>query len=614
MGKRDLALISLVLIITALVFSGTLELDWTNWDDDLFVYENRLVREGTPKEIFTESAKYNTYNPLVISFFSLEWKLVKDKPFLYHLNNYILHLLCTLLVWFLSRRLGLSVWWSCFVSMLFGIHPMRVESVAWITERKDLLYAVFYLAALLTYIRYIASEKKGLFLLTLLFFVLSLFAKIQAELFPFALMLLDWYYQRRIGKKVIIEKTVFFVISIIHFLICYFVFIKDSYVSAKIESMDLLHQLILGGYAYGVYVLKSLIPYVTSVLYPVPAFLEAAHWIGALLAIVIFLGALSLWRQKRFVTFGFLFFTLNIFPLLLAFKAGESAFLNDRYTYIAYIGLFFVIAMSLQQLSEKYPSFKLAIMSMIIILISIFSMLTVKYIPVWKNSETLWTHVIEKYPHQIPISYLKRGVHFSDHQQTERALDDFNTVIEMDPSNIHAYMSKGYLYLTNNDLENALQNYSLVLDLLSTYAEEKRILNAAASEILGNRGIVYFKMAQYEKALSDLNSAIAIDPQNIVHYLNRAFVYIDMGEYEKSIGDLTFYLQSDPANSDVVNNRGVCYMRLGHYESALADFSRAILIKGSNASYYTNRAWVYRKVGLDEKAQKDLQIAEKLAQ
>ena len=206
MEKHSRIVFFLVLAVTALVFSGSLSLKWTNWDDDLYVYENKLVREGALKKIITppaDPANYNTYSPLVISSFALEWKLVKDRPFLYHFNNLLLHILCTALAWFFFRRMGLSVWWSGFAALFFGIHPMRVESVAWITERKDLLYALFYLAALLAYIRYIASNKALTLLLVFVFFMLSLYSKVQAITMPFVLILLDWYFNRKIGLKVI---------------------------------------------------------------------------------------------------------------------------------------------------------------------------------------------------------------------------------------------------------------------------------------------------------------------------------------------------------------------------------------------------------------------------
>jgi len=198
-----------ILLIVAVVFSGSLKLQWTNWDDHLLVYENPLVQHPHLKDIFIKPADYNTYNPLVLITFALEWMLVGDRPFLYHFHNVLLHLLCTTLVWLVFRRLGLSAWWSGLAALFFGIHPLRVESVAWISERKDVLFGFFYLAAILAYIRYIHSRKNIYLWGTGMLFLLALLSKGQAVALPFTLIVLDWYFKRKLDWKVIAEKIVF---------------------------------------------------------------------------------------------------------------------------------------------------------------------------------------------------------------------------------------------------------------------------------------------------------------------------------------------------------------------------------------------------------------------
>ncbi|MCX5849043.1 MAG: tetratricopeptide repeat protein [Deltaproteobacteria bacterium] len=542
-GKYNSLVIFLVLIITALVFSGSLKLDWTNWDDDLYVYENPLVSEGNLKDIFTKPADYNTYSPMVITSFALEWKLVNARPFLYHLDNLLLHLFCTALVWLLFRSLGLNVWWSGFAALLFGIHPLRVESVAWITERKDLLYALFYMAALLAYIRYIASGKSGQLLLTFLFFTLSLLSKIQAVTLPFALVMLDWYFRRKICFKAIMEKVVFFAVSLIIGLLGSTFFIKNVYVTtdskAIANSFNFLEQIVLGVYAYAVFILKSVFPFAISTLYPIPALLQAEHWIGAATAVFIFAGALAVWRKYRFITFGLLFFTFNIFILLfLPFWTSDFSFLHDRYTYVAYIGLFFIIAMSMQKLSKSFPSFRLPAACLAVILLFVFSALTIKYIPVWKNSETLWNYVIEKYPRKIAIAYLNRSHYWYKNNQPGKAIEDLSMAIETNPEYLKAYMNRGFIYLKSNDIGNALKDYNRCLELMLPYNTSFDFLNPPLSDVLGNRGLIYSKMGQYEKAMFDFNLAIRLNPANYINYINRASVYHKLGRAAEAKQDL----------------------------------------------------------------------------
>jgi tetratricopeptide (TPR) repeat protein len=293
----------------------------------------------------------------------------------------------------------------------------------------------------------------------------------------------------------------------------------------------------LGGYAYTVYILKSVSPYATSALYPTPTALNVEHWAGAVLAAVIFVSALTVWQKHRFIAFGLLFFTFNIFLLLMPFLANESAFLNDHYTYIAYIGLFFVIAMSLQQLSKKTPLGRLLAAGLAIFILVALCALTVKYIPVWKNSETLWTYVIEKYPRKIAIAYLNRGHYFYKNNKSDKALDDFNMAIEVDPEYPLAYLDRSSIYLDRNDTERVLRDYNRYLGFLPPFYINGNVPNPLVSDVLGNRGVIYSKMGLYEKALVDFDLAIRLKPFNPINYLNRANTYYNLGRIAEAKQD-----------------------------------------------------------------------------
>ena len=612
-GKNSCLVLFLVLFITVLVFFGSLKLAWTNWDDNLLVYENPMVSEARFIDIFTKPAEYNTFNPLVISSFSLEWKLVKDKPFLYHFDNLILHLLCTALVWLFFRKLGLSIWWSGFGSLLFGIHPMSVESVAWITERKDVLYALFYLMALLAYIRYISCEKRGQLFLVFLFFVLSLLSKILAVVLPFVMFLLDWYFNRKIVLKVVSEKIMFFAASLIIGLLGATFFIKNAFVTidskAVVNTFGLLGQLVLGGYAYSVYILKSIIPYTTSTLYPTPSSLQTQHFVGGVIAVLVFIGALIKWRKYKFITFGLLFFSFNIFPQLMPFKGNETAFLNDRYVYVAYIGLFFIIAMSMQKLSERLPLSRNYFACLAVVMLVAYGILTIKYIPVWENSNTLWTYVIEKYPRQVAAAHFNRGNYWYKNNQPDKAWEDFNAAIEINPEYSSAYLNRSSIYLEKNETEKALQDYNRYMELLHPFDVRGNLLNLPLSDAYSNRGVIYSRMGRYEKALIDFNTAIELDPVNLDNYFKRALSYMQLREYDKAIRDFSLCHQSDPANSDIINNNGVCYLRSGNFKFALDDFNKAILLNSANPLYYVNRAAAYHKLGQLAEARQDVQTA-----
>ncbi|HNY51144.1 MAG TPA: tetratricopeptide repeat protein [Smithella sp.] len=540
--RHGCLIFALVIILVAAVFAGSLKLGWTNWDDNLLIYENPLVKEPNLKDIFTKPAAYNTYNPLVIASFALEWKLAGDRPFLYHLDNLILHLLCTALVLLFFRRMGISIWWSGFGALLFGLHPMRVESVAWITERKDVLYGFFYLSALLAYIRYLASGKTGYFLLTFLLFVLSLFSKGQAVALPFSLVLLDWYFDRKIDRKAMTEKLTFFVFALFIGLLGTTFFFQNVYKTidskAIVNAFNFFEQLVLAGYAYVIYILKFFIPYVTSTLYPVPDVLHTGHWVGAVTAVLIFAWAVSVWRKYKFITFGLLFFTFNTVFLLMPFLANDSAYLNDRYIYMAYVGLAFAVTFSLQKLAEQKNAWRRPLALIAVAVLVIFSVVTMKYIPVWNNSETLWTYVIQKYPRKISAAYLNRGNDRYTQNRHQEAIDDYTVAIEINPQSLLAYQNRGLAYLLNNDLDRALRDYNRYLELMSPYDISGNEVNIPLSNALGNRGVIFSKTGQYEKALSDYNAAIKLNPDNANHYLNRALAYYQVGRREEAKRDV----------------------------------------------------------------------------
>jgi cellulose synthase/poly-beta-1,6-N-acetylglucosamine synthase-like glycosyltransferase len=177
-----------ILLYTFIVFYPSIKYDFVNWDDDVNIIKNSNVTDFDVRGIFSESV-IGGYNPLSVLSFAVDYKLVGGEPWLFHLNNVLLHLLCTLLVFVLMKRLGASFFVSFLVSFLFGIHPMRVESVVWITERKDVLFGFFYLFSMVLYVEFLQKKKWILYFLSVTIFVLSLLSKIQAVSLPLSLLL-----------------------------------------------------------------------------------------------------------------------------------------------------------------------------------------------------------------------------------------------------------------------------------------------------------------------------------------------------------------------------------------------------------------------------------------
>ena len=206
LDKKNLFCLSAVLLLTLAAFSSALNNQFLNWDDDRMLTENPSVRSLTPgniQHIFTSTVQ-RVYIPLSVFSLAVEYAFAGDHPFIYHLDNVLLHLLVTGLIFVFALRMGLSGRAAGWAALLFGIHPMHVESVAWVTERKDVLYSVFYMASLISYWQYLEGKKKTDYGLSIVFGFLSILAKPMAISLPLVLFLLDWFKNRGWNKKILV--------------------------------------------------------------------------------------------------------------------------------------------------------------------------------------------------------------------------------------------------------------------------------------------------------------------------------------------------------------------------------------------------------------------------
>jgi protein O-mannosyl-transferase len=638
-NRLTLIIAALVVVVTGIVFSGVMKLEWTNWDDDEYVYENEMVMKGDYKAIFTTPVN-NNYNPLPVAMHAWEWnvmadkaaeqkdptKALVDKAWFFHLNNFWMHLVCTLLVFWLMIELGLNPWWAGLAALMFGIHPLRVESVAWITERKDVMFGMFYVGALIAYIKYLNTKKALFIVICGLLFVLSLFSKIQAVSLPLSMIAIDWYRGRKLNLSWAVEKTVFFLGSLAVGLIGVIILAKGETIDTT-QTFGIMDRVALGFTSYCLYIVKAIIPYETCTFYPYPKEVTPLYYIGLIAAAAIVVGAVLLRKVAKEVTFGIAFFSVNIVFLLQIVGAG-SAFFADRFTYIAYIGLFFSMAMLAQRAVEKNKAVMLPLLTAIgVVMLAGFGALTVRYIPKWKDSNTIWTDVMRKYPKKVVLSYVNRGQYLRRRGQYLRnqkqvalaqadldtAFADFNMAIQLQPKYHLSYLNRGNIYFDRGENDKALADYSKVLEILGPIDLKKRI-DPAAAGALSNRGAIYSRKGMVKEALADLDLALKINPKDQNTWNNRAVTHFDMGDYPKAIIDFTEFMKFNPNSGGPINARGVCYMRINKWKESLADFDRAIQLEPNNGAFYSNRAIAQANLGNKAAALADAQKAQGLGQ
>lgn len=576
LDSQDWKVIAGVLALTFLAFIPALNNGFVNWDDDYNLANNTntaLLTWDNIVKIFSEPVIGN-YNPLPILTFTIERALFGLNPTVYHVNNVLLHLVCVFFIYRIFRSLNLSALAAGAGALLFGIHPMRVESVAWVTERKDVLFGAFFLAALWFYIQYVKTGyARKYFYAALGLFFIALFAKIQAVSLPLTMLLVDYYFRRPLQFKLVVEKWAFFSLSLAIGLVGIY-FLRDQGSINDTTTYTFIERLLIGGYSLGVYLAKFVFPYTMSPLYPYPAKLPTeVYFIGpvAVLAILGF-SYVAFRKDWRPYLFGTLFFLFNVMFVLQVVGAGQG-FLADRFTYIPYAGLMFMVAWAGQSLlKEKEQVGKIALYGFGG-LMAIYMVMTWNQNKIWTDSDTLWTHVL-KYSDKTPLPFRNRANYRRDQGRTEEALADYNSAITLKPDGA-LYNSRAKLYFNLKKYDVALEDYNRAIALDST-----------EGEYFINRGAVFALSNNLPKALEDFNKGLALTPDHANGYKNRSLIYQSFGQWENALSDITKYLGMHPEDADLWYERGRIKNVLNKPSEAIPDFDRAIQLNNKQGLFY----------------------------
>ncbi len=608
--NNPLLLSFVILALTFIVFLPVFTSEFlTTWDDKTYILDNTMIRSITMqsvKEMFSSQVG-GTYVPLPLLSYAIEYKLFGYSSVAFHTTNLLIHLFCTLFVFMILRGLHLKPLFAAIGALIFGIHPMGVESVAWVTERKDLLYTFFYLASLIAYLNYLNKKPRSykyLFISLGLFF-LALFSKIQAVSLPLVLLAIDFYMKRPIKINLVIEKIPFFILSLIFGIAG--IFILQHVGALKINELHTLSErLFYGAYTYGIYLIKFIAPFGLSALYPYPAktgeLLPVIFYLSPLLVALVAFATYKSYRRGNAIPFGILFFTLSVIFLLQIFGAGQG-FMADRYTKIPYVGLVFIVGWWSQQYIEKHQDRKFMVFSILAFFVVFFMILGFQRVRIWKNGETLWTDVITKYPDKDSRPFACRGIYYKEINEPDKALKDFNRDLELDPNDVEIMQFRGNIYFNKGKDDSAYADYNRAVKI--------RQDNALT---FGNLGAIYVRRNQYDSALYNLNKALEMDTTQHFSYANRAVVYGALGMPDKSVSDFKQFLKSNPNDERVLFSIAMIYFNKGEMKESIPWLNRAIAIKPGFANYIWLRSMAYKQLGDKANALSDAIKAKDLGQ
>jgi len=631
-------LVALVLAVTFLAFLPSLNNKFTNWDDDYYVLNNGTIKEFSLQntvKIFTES-----YLPLTIFSYNLEYTFFKLNPFFYHLNNLLLHLFNCALVFYFILLLCEKPRTAFITALLFGIHPMHVESVAWIAERKDVLYASFFLLSLISYLQYRKSKSVKYYYLALVGFALSFFSKAMAVTLPFVLLLIDYYQDKSFDKKSFPEKIPFFILALI-FGIAGFL-MEKTHGAVKLENLSApADNMLKGIYSLGFYLYKLLVPLNLSNIYSYPA------GMAGMLPLLLFpalAGITVIVLKNKVIKFGAMFFAICILPVLQLLPFGVGVF-ADRYTYLPSIGLFFLAGHGLEKLREKNDEKINKLLSAgVVIVFVLLGVLTFVRCFAWYDGEAIWTDALKKDNnskiaiHNLSVLSFQKGDY-------DKALLGFTRALQLDPGFNLAYSQRAQVYISLGDFTKARKDIAQIISNNPKAGEscqqlyelcdrmeskEKRGINREEAlvveegrsclargnykeaiikytkaltlspgnpEYLNNRGVASSAINDNLSALKDYDAAIkAMNNEALPeYYFNRGNIFRKLGEQNEAVADYTRAIKKESGKSDYYNNRGISYYSLKDYKRALNDFEQAVILNPGNKSALKNRDTLIQK-------------------
>ncbi|MBI3501064.1 MAG: tetratricopeptide repeat protein [Bacteroidetes bacterium] len=640
--QKKWIIIAALAAVTFIIFYPSLKCEFTNWDDGTYVTENPMIwkLDGKAlKEIFTTPVSLN-YHPLTMLSLAIDYKFDKLNPYHYHLNNVLIHILNVILLFVFTEKFisgynfrhtsgnELSPFnIALIVSALWAIHPMRVESVTWVAERKDVLYVFFFFLSLIFYLRWLDSKKISAAVFCFLFFICSCLSKGMGVVLPVVLVLIDWFY----GETKTIKEFSRSVITKAHFFVAAIVFgfvafkIQSQGAIAAMETFTLFQRLTFACYGFIMYIWKFFLPLNLSAFYPypftdaqgnIPAIYYASPFIVLVIAAaIIFL----LWKEKnaatplgiaaRVLAFGFSFYFIAV-ALVLQFISVGSVIMADRYSYLSYVGLLFMVGYFFEVVRNKFSkNISMAATAFLIAAAAWFSFLAHERTKVWTNAKTLWADAMHQFPF-IEIAYENRGIYFKDHNQLDSMRIDYEFVTQkLHSKNEKIWSNLGNLYGLLGQ-QKGKEFFDKSLDAYSHAIE----INPKNSSTYLNRAITLSMMGKYAEALPDYDKSIQLADNVALTYKNRAYTLMQLGQFEKSISDYDKALELYSYDTLSYLNRGISKFNAKKFPDALGDFRKYLSLSPNNPQAYYNASVAHENLNQFSEALQSAQMAQKLGQ
>jgi len=586
-------------LVIVIIYGQVGSFDFVDWDDGLYVTENAYVQKGLSVEGFIwafTTQHSGSWQPITWLSHMMDSELYGLNPAGHHYTNIAFHTANTLLLFFILFRMTGALWKSAFVAALFAVHPFHVESVAWVSERKDVLSTFLGLLMIGAYYHYIKTPHFKNYLLVIIFLSLGLMSKPMLVSFPFVLLLLDFWPLKRIRFKnnydlksekstyygfegnfqLIVEKIPLFVLAVIQCILTFIIQRSDEII-VPLKVLSLKTRIANTLVSYVSYVLKAIWPHNLAYYYPYPIGLFSVWQIygAAFLILSIILGAIYLSRQYPYVLVGLFWYIGTLVPVIGLVQVSDQA-MADRYTYIPLIGLFIVVAWGVPDILKKWHYRKFFLCVSAIVILSSLTMRAFIQTSHWENSVALFENAVkinENNYHALNnliTALVDKGRYDKAYLYLSRALkrDPKREDLRMNLANV--------LYLKGNP-DEAISQYRKILQT-----------DFENADVHYNLSCVLSSQKKYNEAIRHYNETLSIDPKYSKAHYNLGDIYLNQGKTTEAFMHYAEVIKIKPDYSQAYNKLGLILFRQGKFNKAKVFFSKAIQIEPNFSEALTN--------------------------
>jgi tetratricopeptide (TPR) repeat protein len=608
--KLDVVLICLVLALATFIAYGQLQRNgFIDYDDAAYVTENPQVKAGITREsvvwAFTSSHVGN-WHPLTSLSHMLDCELFGLNPLWHHMTSLLFHVLNSLLLFSVLKKTSGATWASAFVAAAFAMHPLHVESVAWVAERKDVLSGFFWMLTMAAYVRYTERPRIGRYLVVVLAFCLGLMAKPMLVTLPFVLLLLDYWplgrfqWARQIGLKtarrselmivnykgatlqrIVCEKVPLFVLSAVSSIVTFLVQRSAAAVAGTdVISIDL--RIANTFVSYVRYIGKTIWPTRLAVFYPhlrdsLPMWQAVC---AALLVVAITAG--TIWRARRecWLPVGWLWYLGTLVPVIGLVQVGAQA-MADRYTYIPVIGLFIIIAWGLPELTARLPYKNIILRGMGVGVVLAMMVCTWRQVGYWQNSYTLFEHALDVTSNNY-VAHRGLGTVLFKQGRFEEAISHYKETLRNKPHHANTLGDLGLALLQLERYDEAVRHFHRALEGKGDTQKWYRGL-----------GTALYRLGRPEEAIVQYRQALKLDANNEMVHKSLAIALVQVGEAEEAVEHFTEALRLKPDYLDARVHLVYALVELGGIESAVEHCQEILRFKPNQVEALNALAWIW---------------------